>query len=54
MSWTSGVQFLAEAVKEFFSLHFSSGAHPASYPVGTGGNMIRGEADHLCLYNAEV
>jgi hypothetical protein len=35
-----GVQFPAEA-KDFFSLascvHTSSGAHPASYPMGTGG-----------------
>jgi hypothetical protein len=42
----------------FFSvLHrvqIGSGAHPASYPMGTGVIAVGHEADHLTSSNAEV
>jgi hypothetical protein len=40
--WMTGVRFPAEAMKGFFSVRHrvrtGSGAHPASYPMGTGGS----------------
>jgi hypothetical protein len=45
--WTTGVEFLAGALKGFFSLHLvqtGSGAHPASYPVGTRDSFLGGKA----------
>jgi hypothetical protein len=39
MGWTTGVKFTARTKMEFFSLKHNvqsgSGAHPASYPMGT-------------------
>jgi hypothetical protein len=47
----SGVRFPAEAGKFFLRYHVQtgSGAHPASYEMGTGG-----EADHSPPFSAEV
>jgi hypothetical protein len=51
MGWTAKVQFLARA-RDFSLLHSvqtSSGAHPASYPVGVGGSFpwgCEGEYSH--------
>jgi hypothetical protein len=59
--WGSRVQFLAGAGN--FSLHYcvqnGSGAHPASYPIGTRGSFPKGkvarrEADHSPPSSAEV
>jgi hypothetical protein len=39
--WTAGVRFPAGA-RDFsllHSIHTASGAHPASYPMGTGGSF---------------
>jgi hypothetical protein len=47
---TAQVQFLA--MKDFSLLHVvqnSSGTHPSSYPMGTGGSLPRGEA--VVLWN---
>jgi hypothetical protein len=52
-------------VKDFsfvYSVQTDTGAHPASYPMGTGGSWPRGggikwqgrEADHSYTYSAEV
>jgi len=63
MLWTTEVRLPAGAVKGFFPLHHcvqtGSGAHPASYPVGTGvsfpGVKQPGcEADHSPPSSAEV
>jgi hypothetical protein len=52
----SRVQFPVGAGK--FSIHHrvpnGSGAHPASYPMGTGGSFPGGKADHLSPSSAEV
>jgi hypothetical protein len=41
-----------------FPLHHhiqnGSGAHPASYPMGTGGSFLGREADHSSASSAEV
>jgi hypothetical protein len=51
--WTAGVRFPARArdISLLHSVHTSSEAHPASYPVGTGGSFTGvkrpgREADH--------
>jgi len=44
MGWTTGDRFLIGA-KDFSVCHHiqtSSGVHPASYPVGTGGSFSGG------------
>jgi hypothetical protein len=44
--WTAWDPFSAEA-KDFALLHgvqTGSGAHPASYPMGTGGSILVGKA----------
>jgi hypothetical protein len=47
-------------VKNFLHVQTGSGAHPASYPMGTGGSFPRGvkrqkgEADHSSPTSAEV
>jgi len=46
MGWMTGIQLLAGA-GIFFPCHHiqtSFGAHPASYPMGTGGFYPRGKA----------
>jgi hypothetical protein len=48
MSWTAGVRFPTEI--PLFST--TSGAHPASYTVGTGGSFPGGKAVGLLIYNA--
>jgi hypothetical protein len=61
MGWTAGVRFLAGA--RYFSLLHSvqtgSGAHPASYPIGSRGALPGAkrpgrEADHSSPTSAEV
>jgi hypothetical protein len=43
--WMATVQFLAEANFSFLcSIQSGSGAHPASYSVGTRGDFPRGNA----------
>jgi hypothetical protein len=62
MGWTTVVRFPAGAGIFSFQhrIHTGSGAHPYSYPVGTGslspGVKWQGlEADHSsCLFDAEV
>jgi hypothetical protein len=40
MGWMDGVQFLAgERFSFLHSIQTGSGAHPASYPIGTRGNF---------------
>jgi len=46
--WMTGVQFPARAVKGFFfflchTVQTTSGAHPASYPLGTGDAYPKGK-----------
>jgi hypothetical protein len=62
MGWTIGVRSPTGA-EDFFSSPCSqtgSGAHPASYPVGTGGPFPQGkaqlvrDADHSPPSSAEV
>jgi hypothetical protein len=46
LAWTTGVRYLA-GVGDFSLRHRVqniSEAHPASYPVGTGGCFVRGKA----------
>jgi hypothetical protein len=47
----TGVQFLARAIMGDFSLHHhiqrDSGAHPASYSMGTGGTYPREKAARM-------
>jgi hypothetical protein len=59
MCWTTGVQFPTGAIKEPFSLLYcfqtGSGAHPASYPMGSGGSFLGGKVarawtTHLHLF----
>jgi hypothetical protein len=38
----------------FHNVQTGSGAHPASYPVGTIGSFFRREGDHSPPYSAEV
>jgi hypothetical protein len=60
--WTAGVRSPTEAENFYFSLcvQTGSGAHPASYTVGTGGCFPGGkarpgrEADHSPPSSAEV
>jgi hypothetical protein len=44
MSWTAGVRFPARArnISLFHSVQTGFGAHPAFYPVVTGGSFPRG------------
>jgi hypothetical protein len=55
--WTIGVRSSTEA-EDFFSsscVQTGSGAHPASYSVGTGGKARPGrDADHSPPSNAEI
>jgi hypothetical protein len=50
----------AEDFSSSFCVQTGSGAHPASYPMGTGGSFTGGkarprrDADHLPLSSAEV
>jgi hypothetical protein len=60
MGWTAGVRF-ATGARDFSVIHSiqtSSGAHPASYPMGTGGSFPEGkeghETDHPPVSSAEV
>jgi hypothetical protein len=62
MDWTAGVRSPTEA-EDFFSnlcVQTGSGAHPASYTVGTGGSFPGGkvrperDADHSPPSSAEV
>jgi hypothetical protein len=39
---------------EHHHIQNGSGAHPASYPMDTGGSFPGGEADHLPPSSAEV
>jgi hypothetical protein len=43
--WKNEVRFSAEAGIFFLRYHIQTGseAHPASYPVGTGGSFLMGE-----------
>jgi hypothetical protein len=57
----TGVRFPEGATKGLFSLHIyiqtGTGAHSASYPVGSGDNMTRGpgrEADHSPPSSCEI
>jgi hypothetical protein len=60
MGWTTGILFLARAGN--FSLHHHiqtiSGAHPASYSIGTGSpsrvKQLGHEADHSPPFRAKV
>jgi hypothetical protein len=55
--WTTGVRSPAEEMVLSSSLcvHTSSEAHPASYPMGTGGKARPGrDADHSLPSSAEV
>jgi hypothetical protein len=63
MGWMSeGSEFESQYSKEFplLHVHTSSGAHPASYPVGTGDYFSGGikcpgcEGDHSPPISAEV
>jgi hypothetical protein len=47
--WTAGVRFLEGARDSslFHSVQTSSGAHPASYPIGTGGCPPGGKVVHV-------
>jgi len=58
MLWVGRPEFNSQKSQEF-SLHYhvqsSYAAHPASYPMGTGGSFIVGcKADHSPLSNAKV
>jgi hypothetical protein len=62
MGWTIGIRSPTGA-EDFYSspcVQTVSGAHPASYPVGTGGPFPRGkawsgrDADHSPPSSAEV
>jgi hypothetical protein len=41
-------------VSVVYVAHTGSGAHPPSYPMGTGGSFPGGEADHSFLIIFEV
>jgi hypothetical protein len=62
MDWSARVQYITEA-EDFSSnlcVQTSSGAHPASYTIGTGGSFPRGkawlgrDADHSPPSSAKV
>jgi hypothetical protein len=45
MGWKAGVKFLA-GTRDFsvlYSIKTGSKAHPASYPMGTGGSIPKGK-----------
>jgi hypothetical protein len=45
MGWMTGFQCVAEETdfSLFHSVKTGSGAHPASYPIGTLGSILRGK-----------
>jgi hypothetical protein len=60
MGWTAeGTELESQEGQDFSPLHAvqtGSGAHPASYPMGTGGGGVKRpgrQADHSPLYSAE-
>jgi hypothetical protein len=55
MGWTAGVR--VSVVQDSSFLHYAqavSGAHQATYPIGTGIKAQEREADHLPPSNAKV